>query len=113
MQNIVTLMATATLCFAASVAQAQDQPQQQPVAAAAETGAAALSSGEIVKIDRDGARLTIKHGPLRNLKMPGMTMAFRVSDPQMLAQLAPGDKIGFVAENVQGQLTVTTLVALK
>ena len=70
---------------------------------------AALSSGEVRQVDKAGGRLTIKHGPLRNLDMPGMTMAFKVRDPSMLERAKAGDKIDFVAENVNGTLTVVRL----
>ncbi len=75
--------------------------------------AAALSSGEVKKVDKDAGKITIKHGPLANLDMPGMTMVFRVKDPAMLEQVKSGDKIKFVADKVNGALTVTTLQADK
>ena len=69
----------------------------------------ALSEGEVKKVDKEAGKLTIKHGPLENLGMPAMTMVFRVGDPAMLDQVAPGDKITFLAEKVGGFLTVTEL----
>lgn len=71
------------------------------------------SSGEVIKVDKDSAKITIKHGPLFNLNMPGMTMAFKVRDAAMLDQAKAGDKISFVAEKVNGALTVTTLEPVK
>jgi Cu/Ag efflux protein CusF len=68
-----------------------------------------VSSGEVTKVDKTGGKLTIQHGPLRNLDMPGMTMAFKVGDPAMLERVKAGDKIEFVAENVGGALTVVRL----
>jgi len=38
-----------------------------------------------------------------------MTMVFRVKEPSMLEQVKAGDKINFVAEEPNGQLTVTKL----
>jgi Cu/Ag efflux protein CusF len=72
-----------------------------------------ISSGEVTKVDRSGGKVTIKHGPLRNLDMPAMTMAFRVSDQAMLDQVKAGERIEFVAENVNGTLTVVRLQAVK
>jgi Cu/Ag efflux protein CusF len=69
----------------------------------------AMSSGEVRKIDKSAGKMTIKHGPLKNLGMDGMTMVFRVKDPDMLDQVKVGDKIRFVAEEPNGQLTVTRL----
>src|SRR5450631_202775 len=60
----------------------------------------AMADGEVKKVDKDAGKLTIKHGPLTNLDMPGMTMVFRVKDPSMLDQVKEGDKIRFVADRV-------------
>lgn len=68
-----------------------------------------MSHGEIKKVDAAAGKLTIKHGPLENLGMGGMTMVFKVKDPAMLSQVAVGDKIDFVAEEVDGALTVVKL----
>jgi len=69
----------------------------------------AMSSGEVKKVDKSAGKMTIKHGSLQNLGMDGMTMVFRVKDPGMLEQVKVGDKIHFVAEEPNGQLTVTQL----
>ena len=68
-----------------------------------------MSHGEVKKIDMSSGKMTIKHGPLENLQMEGMTMAFKVKDPAMLSQVKVGDKVDFVAEEVDGALTVTKL----
>lgn len=71
--------------------------------------ATALSSGEVQKIDKATGKLTIQHGPLANLNMPGMTMVFKAADPAMLDQAKPGDQVRFRAEMVNGVFTVTKL----
>lgn len=68
-----------------------------------------MSHGEIRKVDAAAGKLTIKHGPLENLGMDAMTMVFKVKDPAMLTQVKAGDKIDFVAEDVDGALTVVEL----
>ena len=68
-----------------------------------------VSHGEVKKIDKSTGKLTIKHGPLNNLGMDAMTMVFRVADPVMLDQVKVGDKIDFIAEEPNGQLTVVQL----
>lgn len=68
-----------------------------------------MSHGEIKKVDLSAGKLTIKHGPLENLGMGAMTMVFRVGDSAMLSQVNVGDKIDFVAERVNGVLTVVKL----
>jgi Cu(I)/Ag(I) efflux system periplasmic protein CusF len=79
-------------------------------APAAQPGAA-LSDGEVRKVDKDAKKITIKHGPLQKLDMPPMTMVFQVKDPAMLEQVKVGDKIKFDAEKVGGAFTVTRIQA--
>jgi Cu(I)/Ag(I) efflux system periplasmic protein CusF len=68
-----------------------------------------LADGEIRKVDKDAAKVTIKHGELKHLDMPPMTMVFRVQNKAMLDRVAPGDKVRFAVERVEGALTVTAL----
>ena len=75
--------------------------------------AAALSDGEVRKVDKDAKKITIKHGPLANLDMPPMTMVFQVKDPAMLNQVKAGDKVKFQAEKVGGAFTVTKIEPAK
>jgi len=68
-----------------------------------------MAEGMIRKVSKDSGKLTIKHGPLKALNMPPMTMVFRVSDPSMLDAVKAGDKVRFVAKDVDGALTVTKI----
>jgi Cu(I)/Ag(I) efflux system protein CusF len=72
-----------------------------------------MSEGEVRKVDVAGKKITLKHGPLKNLDMPPMTMAFEVSDPALLAKVKAGDKVRFVAANPGGKLTVTEIQVVK
>lgn len=69
--------------------------------------AAELADGEIRKVDKDNKKLTIKHGPLKSLDMPGMTMVFGVSDETVLDKFQPGDKVRFDAGKADGKIVVT------
>ena len=71
--------------------------------------AAPLSEGEVRKIDKAAGKITIKHGPLKSLGMPAMTMAFRVKNAATLDQIKPGDRIRFLAETIDGVIIVTKL----
>ncbi len=99
-----------TLATAAHAQSATDQAAHQTPAAAA---GARASDGEVRKIDKAQGKLTLKHGPIANLDMPGMTMVFRVSDPKLLDGLNPGDKVRFAAENLKGAVTVTAIQVVK
>ena len=70
-----------------------------------------ISDGEIRKIDAENNKLTIKHGPLKNLDMPGMTMVFQVKDAAVLEKLQVGEKVRFQAEKIDGKFTVTRIEA--
>lgn len=82
--------------------------------AAACTGALAadatpMSEGEIRKVDKGAAKLTIKHGELKNLDMPPMTMVFQVKDKAWLDKLKAGDKVRFQVEKQGADYVVTAI----
>lgn len=77
------------------------------------TANAPATDGEVRKVDKAQGKITLRHGPIANLDMPGMTMVFRVSNAKMLDAVQPGDKIRFAADTVNGALTVTAMEVLK
>ena len=109
MKRTAILLSTLAIATfgATAFANAEHHPQDEAVAKAAPSQA--LSEGTVRKVDKENAKLTIKHGPLENLGMPGMTMIFHVKDPAMLDQVKAGDAIRFRAEQVDGNLTVTRI----
>jgi Cu(I)/Ag(I) efflux system periplasmic protein CusF len=98
----------ATSAVATAAAVDHDAHHAAP-AAAGSASSAPLSTGEVRKVDTDAKKITIRHGPIENLGMPPMTMVFQVSDPALLTQVKPGDKIRFTAENSGGSYTVTRI----
>lgn len=71
-----------------------------------------MSDGEARKVDKDAKKLTLRHGPLENLGMPGMTMVFQVQDPAVLDRVKAGDKVKFAADKIGGAFTVTRIEAV-
>ena len=71
--------------------------------------AAELSKGVIRKIDKANNKITIKHGEIKNLEMPGMTVVFQVKDPVLLDKVAIGDKVKFRAEKRGAAFVVTAI----
>lgn len=69
--------------------------------------------GQITKIDEVQGKVTLKHGPIKNLDMEGMTMVFAVADPAMLKAVKVGEKVKFEADRVNGRLTVTKIEKVK
>jgi Cu/Ag efflux protein CusF len=71
------------------------------------------TDGEVRKVDKSSGKLTIRHGEIRNLEMPAMTMVFTAKDPAMLDGLKEGDKIKFTADKVDGVYTVIAVEVVK
>ncbi|MEV3833730.1 copper-binding protein [Aeromonas allosaccharophila] len=68
-----------------------------------------MTKGVITRIDAANGKVGIKHEAIDNLKMPPMTMVFRVADPALLKDLKVGDAVRFHAENPGGKLTITQI----
>ena len=69
----------------------------------------APATGEVTKLDKAAGKVTLKHGEIKNLDMPAMSMAFRAKDPKIIEGLVAGDKIRFTAEKINGQYTLTSV----
>lgn len=65
--------------------------------------------GEVKKVDREARKVTLKHGEIKSLDMPGMTMAFLLKDPAMADRVKVGDKIRFRVEKSATGFVVTEL----
>jgi Cu(I)/Ag(I) efflux system periplasmic protein CusF len=102
------LLAGSSYSLAASHAGAPmpmvDAKKEMPIGATAD-----MADGEIRKVDVESKKITIKHGEIKNLDMPGMTMVFQVKDPAMLTAVKTGDKVRFKAEKSGGAIVVTEM----
>ncbi len=68
--------------------------------------AQAMAEGVVRRIDLDNNKITIRHGEVKALDMPPMTMVFVAKQPELLKSLVPGDAIVFEAFEVNGQYSV-------
>lgn len=102
-RNILSIAALALTLAAGATAQTAPAP----------AAGAPITGGEVRKVDKEQGKVTLKHGPIANLQMPGMTMVFKVSDPKMLDALKEGDKVKFAADRIGGAITVTAIEAAK
>lgn len=68
-----------------------------------------MTAGEVRKVDKSAKKLTIKHGEIRNLEMPPMTMVFPVKDAALLDKVQAGDKVRFKADQIGGTIVVTEI----
>ena len=109
---LATLVASSAVAFAAAHAgapvTANDAKKDSTVAAPTD-----MAQGEIRKVDMDNKKITIKHGEIKNLDMPGMTMVFQVKDDSFLSKVKVGDKVRFTAEKMGSAIVVTDIQAAK
>ncbi len=82
------------------------------VATAAPAAKAETTEGEVRKVDKDNRKITLRHGAIKNIDMPPMTMAF-VAQSAMLGKVKVGDKVRFTAAMPGGVLTLTSLEVQK
>jgi Cu(I)/Ag(I) efflux system protein CusF len=110
-----TLLISALLAGSALAQQKAEDHSAHHAATPATAGAnsADMADGEVRKIDKDTGKLTLKHGEIRNLDMPGMTMIFQVKEATLLDKVKVGDKVKFRAEKSGGGFMVTAIEAAK
>lgn len=72
-----------------------------------------MVEAEVRKVDKDNKKITLKHGEIKNLEMPPMTMVFSVKDAAVLDKVQAGDKVQFRAINDDGKFTVTEIQPVK
>lgn len=68
-----------------------------------------MTDGVVRKVDRNNNKITIKHGEIRNLDMPAMSMVFQVKRPDLLDKVQAGDKVKFRAEKSGSAFVVTDI----
>lgn len=105
MKSVFTMILAGACVAVAATAVAQ---QSQP-AATAQTAGAAYAEGEVRKVDKSAGKITLKHGEIKTLDMPPMTMVFSVKDASVLDGVKVGDKVRFRAANQDGKFTVTEI----
>jgi Cu/Ag efflux protein CusF len=112
----VALASYALLAMTVHVAQADPgKAMTRPQAEGKVGGSAALPmvDGEVEDVDIPNKYVILKHGPIANLNMDAMTMAFSVKDLAMLTKLKVGDKVRFTAKNVADVPTIMSLEVQK
>ena len=109
MKSLKTLLIVSSLLASVGGAQAASHAGA-PMAAPA---TAPMADGEIRKVDKQYQKITIKHGEIKNLDMPGMTMVFGVKDAALLDKIKAGDKVKFSAEKAGSTIVVTDIQPAK
>jgi len=68
-----------------------------------------MAQGEVRRINVETGKVTIRHGEIKALDMPPMTMVFTAKPTSILQGLAVGDKIEFVAIEENSQYVTTKI----
>lgn len=68
-----------------------------------------MADGEVRRLDLQNAKVTIRHGDIKSLDMPPMTMVFVAKPKSLLNGLKVGDKIQFSATEQNSQYVVTNI----
>lgn len=72
-----------------------------------------LSDGIVKKVDAQNGKVTLTHGEIANVKMPAMTMSYRVKQAQWLESMHVGDKVRFAMDKVKDEFVVVHIEAVK
>ena len=117
MKSMKLLAATSTILLSqlafmpvwASGDHAHKHHATKPADATSAVDIATMSDAEVRKVDKDAKKITLKHGEIKNLEMPAMTMVFQVKDTALLDKVKVGDKVKFKAEKVASGYAVTEI----
>lgn len=71
------------------------------------------TDGEVRRVDVANRKITLRHGEIKNLQMPPMTMVFDVKDAALLAPVKQGDAVRFKVERIDGAFVVTALEVVR
>ena len=105
--SIISLISAAfAFAMVGPVALAPPAAEASVVVVAAENG---MTQGEVRRVDAGQGKITIRHGEIKNLQMPPMTMVFKVRDPAMVDAVKKGDRILFRAVQENGDLVITEM----
>lgn len=101
---LALLVAASLLCSAAAVflrsrLPVQAEPAQETVTA----------FGVLKRIDAANGAVLVKHDAIARFGMPDMTMAFAVSEPQLLADRTEGEAVTFTLAKRDGAMVVVAI----
>ncbi len=115
MYPIASALLASVLLTGPALAQqkADDHSAHHAASPTAGANAADLTDGEVRKVDQEAGKLTLKHGDIKNLDMPGMTMVFQVKEPALLNKVKVGDKVKFRVEKAGSSYVVTAIEPAK
>jgi len=78
---------------------------------AAERAAEHMGTGTVNSIDAAGGTVNITHGPVATASWPAMTMSFKLADPSVAANVAPGANVEFHFTIQSGMAATVTQIS--
>lgn len=106
--NTFLVVISAAILAPLSHAQSAAPPSASAPAPAPAAGKE-MAEAEVRRVDKESKKVSLKHGPIKSLDMPPMTMVFQVRDEKLFEKLVPGQKILFSAEQLQGAYVITAV----
>jgi Cu/Ag efflux protein CusF len=117
MKNIASLALLSLLLSNHAAAQnttpATEALTLAPSPATVSTSNTETTQAEVRKVDVAAGKLTLRHGEIKNLDMPPMTMVFQVKDRAFLTQIKAGDQVKFTADKIKGAYTVLSIEVIQ
>ena len=65
--------------------------------------------GEVKKVKAKSGKITIKHEPIPNLDMPGMSMVFRIAEGVDITEYKKGDTVEFTVVERDGKMVILSI----
>jgi Cu(I)/Ag(I) efflux system membrane fusion protein len=67
------------------------------------------ATGTVNSIDRAAGTINISHEPVASVGWPAMTMNFKLAEPDVAAEVTPGERVEFQFTTDGGATTVTAI----
>lgn len=80
---------------------------------AAQTSANDFILGQIVSIDAEASKVTLRHEPIAHLYLPAGTTTFRYVESRLLIGRKAGDRVRFRADRIDLALRITALLFIR
>ncbi|UDM53850.1 copper-binding protein [Cupriavidus sp. MP-37] len=106
---ILSALAAAPAAFAAGSMGGMDMKGMETKPSAGSQQAPHPVAATIMKLDAKAGKVTLKHGPIANLGMSAMTMAFPVKDRASLKDFKEGDSVLATFDTVDGKPTIVDM----
>lgn len=106
---VCTASALLSIPFAGNAQSSMDHSKMDHVKPETSQTIPSMSDGEVRRVDLETGKITIRHGYIKHLDMPSMTMIFTAKEKGLLTDVKPGDKIKFMVVDEAGKMVVTAI----